>query len=42
MKATLKRSVRRLKYQGLTEVALIAPVIRLRTFAISDFGRGLV
>lgn len=41
MKATLKRWFRSQKSQGLTEFALIAPVILLLTFGIIDFGRGL-
>ena len=41
MNATLKRWFRSQKSQGLTEFALIAPVILLLTFGIIDFGRGL-
>ena len=41
MKATLKRYFGSQKSQGLTEFALIAPVILLLTFGIIDFGRGL-
>ena len=41
MRETLKRWFRSQKSQGLTEFALIAPVILLLTFGIIDFGRGL-
>lgn len=41
MKARLKSYFRGQKSQGLTEFALIAPVILLLTFGIIDFGRAL-
>jgi len=41
MKAKLARWFRSQRSQGMTEFALIAPVILLLTFGIIDFGRGL-
>jgi hypothetical protein len=41
MKEKLARWFRSQKSQGMTEFALIAPVILLLTFGIIDFGRGL-
>lgn len=41
MRQILARYFRSQKSQGLTEFALIAPVILLLTFGIIDFGRGL-
>ena len=41
MKAKLTRWFRSQRSQGMTEFALIAPVILLLTFGIIDFGRGL-
>ena len=41
MKARLKAWFRSQRSQGITEFALIAPVILLMTFGIIDFGRGL-
>ena len=41
MREGLTRWFRSQKSQGLTEFALIAPVILLLTFGIIDFGRGL-
>jgi hypothetical protein len=41
MKQILSRWFRSQRSQGMTEFALIAPVILLLTFGIIDFGRGL-
>ena len=41
MKEKLKAWFRSQRSQGITEFALIAPVILLMTFGIIDFGRGL-
>ena len=41
MKEQLQRFVRSQRSQGLTEFAIIAPVILLLTFGIIDFGRAL-
>jgi len=41
MKAKLARWFRSQRSQGLTEFALIAPVILLLTFGIIDFGRAI-
>ncbi len=41
MTETLRRWTRSQRSQGMTEFALIAPVILLLTFGIIDFGRGL-
>jgi hypothetical protein len=41
MKERLKRWFRSQRSQGMTEFAIIAPIILLLTFGIIDFGRGL-
>jgi hypothetical protein len=41
MKVRLKRWFRSQRSQGMTEFAIIAPIILLLTFGIIDFGRGL-
>src|SRR5712692_3936697 len=41
MKSNVRRWFRSQRSQGMTEFALIAPVILLLTFGIIDFGRGL-
>jgi hypothetical protein len=41
MKARLARWFRSQRSQGMTEFALIAPIILLLTFGVIDFGRGL-
>ena len=41
MRERLTKWFRSQKSQGLTEFALIAPIILLLTFGIIDFGRGL-
>ena len=41
MRKLFQRYFRSQRSQGLTEFAIIAPVILLLTFGIIDFGRGL-
>ena len=41
MRERLRKSVSSQRSQGLTEFAIIAPIILLLTFGIIDFGRGL-